>query len=139
MGSLVELARKLRPKIEELAQGLGDTEALSYKELYPEWAEGMECTLGMKLRRHGRLYKVRQTHTAQAGWEPENAVSLFMEINETHEGTIDNPIPYLGNMALVAGKYYTQDGVVYLCVVNTQNPVYHALKDLVGIYVKEVT
>lgn len=39
-------------------------------------------------------------------------------------------------MALENGKYYTQNGVVYLCNRDTVNPVYNALADLVGVYVE---
>jgi hypothetical protein len=39
-------------------------------------------------------------------------------------------------MALVSGLHYSQDGVVYLCTRDTVNPVFNALKDLVGIYVE---
>ena len=41
-------------------------------------------------------------------------------------------------MALVAGLYYTQDGVRYRCIRDTINPVYHALRDLVGHYVEVI-
>lgn len=34
------------------------------------------------------------------------------------------------------GKYYTQDGIVYVCTRDTVNPVYNNLADLVGIYVE---
>ena len=80
-----------------------------------------------------------QAHTSQAGWEPENAASLWTEICETHDGTIDDPIPYSGNMALESGKYYSQDDVIYRCNRDTGNPVYNALNELVGVYVTEVT
>jgi hypothetical protein len=53
-------------------------------------------------------------------------------------GSLENPIPYEGNMALEEGKYYQQSGVVYLCTRDTGVPVYNALKDLVGIYVEAV-
>ena len=49
-----------------------------------------------------------------------------------------DPIPYSGNMELGAGKYYTQDGVLYKCTTGTGQPVYHALAELVGIYVEVV-
>ena len=39
-------------------------------------------------------------------------------------------------MALEAGLYYTQGGVVYLCNRDTGQPVYNALDELVGIYVE---
>lgn len=37
---------------------------------------------------------------------------------------------------LLTEKYYSQGGVTYLCSRDTGNPVYHALRDLVGIYVE---
>lgn len=36
-----------------------------------------------------------------------------------------------------AGKYYSQSGKTYLCNRDTGNYVYHALADLVGLYVIE--
>ena len=97
----------------------------------------MDCKAGDRVQRGGALYKALQDHTSQDGWEPENAPSLWTEICETHAGTLDDPIPYSGNMALEAGKYYSQSGAVYLCTRDTVNPVYSDLADLVGIYVEK--
>ena len=116
-----------------------DNTALRMTEFYPEWAEGQDYTAGYKAQHGGKLWRCIQAHTSQAGWEPENAASLWAEICETHDGTIDDPIPYSGNMALESGKYYTQSGMTYLCNRDTGNPVYHALVELVGLYVTEVT
>lgn len=112
-----------------------DTTALRMTEFYPEWAAGQDYTAGYKVRHGGKLWRVVQAHTAQVGWEPENAASLWEQINETHSGTVDDPIPYSGNMALTAGLYYIQDRVIYLCTRDTVNPVYNPLADLVGLYV----
>ena len=114
-----------------------DTTAFRMVEFYPEWASDTEYTAGYKVQRGGKLWRCVQAHTSQAGWEPENAASLWTEICETHDGTIDDPIPYSGNMALEAGKYYSQSGAVYLCTRDTVNPVYNALADLVGLYVEK--
>lgn len=51
-------------------------------------------------------------------------------------GTKEDPIPYNNNMRLELGKYYSQDGVVYLCFRDSEQAVYNPLKDLVDIYVK---
>lgn len=134
MASLIEMARKLRPYIVKAAQSLPDADAVQAVGLYDEWKADADYGAGYKLRRSGKVWRVIQAHTSQAGWEPENAPALFEEINETHAGTIDDPIPYSGSMALVSGLYYTQDGVIYLCTRDTVNPVYNALADLVGIY-----
>lgn len=113
-----------------------DNTALRMLEFYPEWAAGQAYTAGFKAQRGGKLWRCLQAHTSQAGWEPENAASLWTEICETHAGTLDDPIPYSGNMVLESGKYYLQDYVIYRCTRDTINPVYNALADLVGIYVE---
>lgn len=113
-----------------------DNTALRMLEFYPAWAAGAAYTVGYKVKRNGKLWRVVQAHTAQAGWEPENAASLWEQINETHAGTLDDPIPYSGNMALTSGLYYMQDWVIYLCTRDTGIPVYHALSELVGLYVE---
>ncbi len=115
-----------------------DNIALRMKGFYPEWAADTEYTIGYKVQRNGKLWRVLQAHTSQAGWEPENAASLWTEICESHAGTLEDPIPYSGNMALESGKYYMQDGKVYRCTRDTGNPVYNALSELVGLYVEEV-
>lgn len=115
-----------------------DNTALRMAAFYPEWNPGLECAVGFKTQRSGRLWKCIQAHTAQTGWEPENAASLWTEICETHSGTEDDPIPYNGNMELVDGLYYYQDYVLYRCIRSTGNPVYHALADLVGLYVEVI-
>ena len=134
--TIIELARKLRPIIEQAAQSLDDRTALSAVSLYPTWSAGVDYSTGHKVQHGGRLWRCVQAHTSQDGWEPENAASLWTEICETHDGTIDDPIPYSGNMALESGKYYLQDYVIYRCTRDTINPVYNALADLVGLYVE---
>lgn len=132
-------ALMMRRHIEAAVQSLPASDALAVKSLHPAWAVGMELTAGMRVQYADKLYEVLQAHAAQADWTPDAAVSLFAVVNETHAGTANDPIPYDGNMALVEGLYYTQDGVVYKCTRDTVNPVYAALRDLVGLYVEEVT
>lgn len=114
-----------------------DNTALRMLDFYPEWAADTAYTVGYKVRRNDKLWRVLQAHTSQVGWEPENAASLWEQINETHSGTVDDPIPYSGNMALTNGLYYMQDWVIYKCTRDTGNPVYHALSELVGLYVEK--
>lgn len=113
-----------------------DQTALRMMEFYPEWESGKEYTAGYKVQYGGQLYKVIAAHTSQADWTPEAVASLYTRIDETHDGTKYDPIPYSGNMALESGKYYTENDVLYLCTRDTVNPVYNALADLVGVYVE---
>ena len=124
----------IRQQINTLS--VDDNTALRMREFYPEWEAGQDYPEGFKVQYGGALYRALQTHTSQDGWEPEDAPSLWTEICESHAGTLTDPIPYSGNMALEAGKYYSQSGAVYLCVRDTVNPVYSDLADLVGLYVE---
>jgi hypothetical protein len=115
-----------------------DNTALRMKSFYPEWAENTAYLVGHKVQYGDRLWRVIQAHTAQVGWEPVNAASLWEQINETHDGTLDDPVPYDGNMVLENGKYYFQNYTIYLCNRDTVNPVYNPLTELVGLYVEEI-
>lgn len=115
-----------------------DNTALRMMDYYPAWAKNTAYTVGYKVTYNGKLWRCIMAHTSQTAWEPTNAASLWESINETHSGTMDDPIPYEGNMALVNGLYYVQDYVVYRCNRDTGAPVYHALANLVGVYVEEV-
>ena len=120
-----------------------DNTALRMTEFYPEWADLIGKTVdkaGFRFTHGGKLYKtIQANHTFQADWVPGvGTESLYTRIDETHDGTQYDPIPYDGNMALTAGLYYTQGGVTYLCNRDTGNPVYNALSELVGLYVEVV-
>ena len=131
-------ALNLRKHIENAVQSLPDTAALEAVVLYPVWKAGIAYTVGYKAQYSGKLWRCLQAHASQSGWEPENVPALWEEICETHDGTLADPIPYEGSMVLVSGKYYSQDGVTYLCNKDTANPVYNPLRELVGIYVEIV-
>lgn len=140
-------ARAMRLAIMEGAKHLSDAVAVTAPLLFPRWratdskGEPVEYEAGERLYYGGKLYKVKEgmSHTAQADWTPDVAVSLYERIEDAHAGTEADPIPYEGNMALENGLYYVQDGVVYKCTRDTVNAVYAALRDLVGLYVEEVS
>lgn len=115
-----------------------DATAVRMVSFYPEWAKDTAYTIGYKVQYLGKLYKVIQAHTSQETWTPDITASLYTRIDEVHDGTKYDAIPYEGNMSLYNGKYYSQDGVTYLCNRDTGNPVYNKLSELVGIYVEVV-
>lgn len=128
----------VRQQINTLA--VDDATALRMVAYYPDWTAGTDYAAGDRVVYNGDLYKVLQAHTSQGTWLPGTGTeSLYTRIDEQHDGTKYDPIPYIGNMTLEAGKYYSQSGKTYLCNRDTGNPVYHALADLVGLYVTEVT
>lgn len=132
-------AMLIKQQINTLA--VDDQTALRMIAFYPDWETGKAYAAGDKLVSGGKLYKVLQAHTSQSTWVPGAAgtESLYARIDEEHDGTKYDPIPYEGNMALENGKYYTQSDVLYKCTRDTGNPVYNTLEELVGIYVEVVT
>ena len=92
----------------------------------------------MRVLYENRLYNVRQNVSVvlEGQFPSINRAALYEEINEENAGTLEDPIPYNNNMELKMGKYYSQDGVIYLCTRDTGQAVYNPLKDLVGIYVE---
>lgn len=143
MGRRLEAARELRPLYQQGAQTFSDADALKVKGIYEQWdalvERGDTVAKGYIFRYGDRLYRVEQpTYTFVSHYVPGSTgtESLFSVIDEEHKGTYDDPIPYEGNMALEAGKYYSQDGVVYLCTRDTINPVFSSLAELVGLYVE---
>lgn len=132
-----EHAYKLREMIVKASVSLPDEDALEAVELFPAWEADTEYSVDVRLRYDGKLYRVVQAHTSQADWTPDITPALYAEVALPGDGeTPEHPISYNNNMALEQGKYYAQNGVVYVCIRDTVNPVYNDLADLVGLYVE---
>ena len=132
-------------------RGLSAVDMIKHKSYAPKWGEDEGFKEGDTVKKrdkftyNGKLWAVLQDHTIMPHYYPSvNTASLYVEVTEDYNeqgeemGTLENPIPYEGNMILENGKYYSQDDVTYLCNRDSGNPVYHALKDLVGLYVEAV-
>ena len=98
------------------ADSLPDTQAAEVKTLYPVWKEGEAVSIDA--RRYypptDMLYKCSQAHTTQADWTPDVATSLWTPLDVEHAGTLEDPIPAVSGMEYVKGKYYSEDGTIYL-------------------------
>lgn len=136
-----------REKQEFKTLGLTAEQMITHKAFAPKWGEdikeGDTVVKGDKFTCEGKLYAVLQDHTILPHYYPSvNTASLYVEVTPDYTeegeeyGTLENPIPYEGNMVLENGKYYSQDGVTYLCTRDSINPLYHALSALVGQYVE---
>ena len=121
---------------------LNHNDALSVKDLHPTWESfvGKSLKTGNRVLYQDKLYRVRQDVATVLENQPPSidTAALYEEINEENAGTIDDPIPYNNNMELFAGKYYSQNGIIYKCTRDTGQAVYHDLSALVGIYVEKV-
>jgi hypothetical protein len=140
-----ERALQLRPVIEQASQSLDDAVALTAVELFPKWKElvekAAEVEKGFRFQHEGKLYRTEQpTYTFVAHYVPGTAgtESLFSKVDESHAGTLDDPVPYDQNMEIYQGTYYIQYDVIYLCIRSSGQPLYHDLSLLVGSYVEVV-
>lgn len=113
MGTLVELARKLRPLIEKAAASLDDADAAEAKELFPTWQTGLLYKQGDRVVFEDILYKCLNEHTAQIGWTPTAAPSLWAEVLIPDPSVIpdwkqpDSTNPYqIGDRVKYNGKIY---------------------------------
>lgn len=102
------------------AQNIPDEQALSVPTLYDEWRPdtkyGGENQTKI-VRRGDQLYRCKDPHTSQKGWEPENVPALWVAINKSNDGTKEDPIPAVKGMEYTYGLYYLDpdDQQVYLC------------------------
>ena len=115
--------------------------ALEMPDMFPQFIDliGEQVVKGSILRYMGKLYRVRQDHTVQAIYTPGlETAALYEVIDREHAGTLADPIPYTPPMEIFSGKYYKQNGVLYLCTRDSEQPLTHDLIDLVGTYVETV-
>lgn len=130
------------------AQLFTDSQALSVKEVYPTYDDLVKTNycaerIGYKFTYNGDLYKTAQENlTFQSHYVPgQGTESLYTRIDEKHEGSIDDPIPAFVNMEYFQGKYYIENGVIYLCnseLAKDGIVLQFMPSDLVGTYFEKV-
>lgn len=118
-----------------------DDTSLRMKSYYPTWQEltATQFTAekaGYKFTYGDDLYKtVKANQQFLDNWIPgQGTESIFERIDETHEGTKEDPIPYKVNMTVYADKYYTEDGILYRCIRDSDIPLQNKASELVGHY-----
>ena len=119
-----------------------DQTSLRMMDYYPTFEEltGQTVKMGFKFTHNDKLYKTIQPDlTILETYIPgEGTESLYTRIDFEHTGAVHDPIPYDGNMELFEDKYYIQNEVIYVCIRNTGAPIYHALSELIGLYVTTI-
>lgn len=118
---------------------IGNAEALDYQRIVYDWERyiGQLIPAGRIVGYGGKLWRARQQHTVFEHYPPSiETASLYEVIEKEHTGEIDDPKPYTPPMEIFAGKYYVEDGVVYLCTRDSGTALSHPLSALVGVYVE---
>ena len=116
-----------------------DEDALKRPLLVYAWESyiGKSLTNGQIVSYKDTLYRVRQDISAVLAdqYPSLDTAALFEAIEVEASGTADDPIAYVPPMEIFNGKYYTQNGVLYLCTRDSGTALSHDLSALVGLYV----
>lgn len=73
--------------VKTMRESVTDEQAAACPEVFPMWEPGKEYDTGERILYNGKLRKVLQDHTSQAGWTPDAAPSLFAEVLPGQGGT----------------------------------------------------
>lgn len=117
MGTLVDLAVKLRPFIEKAALSLDDEDALEAVQLFPRWDDSAEYKAGDKVRLQNVLYRCLQDHIAQPTWSPLDAPSLWAKVLIPDPEVIPEWEQPDSTNAYQIGDKVTFEGKTYECVI----------------------
>lgn len=103
-----------------------DQTALVGKDLYPMFSDivgtyqhkGFRCRYEvdgqMNLYRLSCDDQTADGTQIQENWNPVDAQAIWTAIEIEHTGTYDDPIPAARGMEYVKGKYYIENGTIYL-------------------------
>lgn len=123
-------------------QVLDDDTAARHAEVFHLWKAGETYKAGQMRRDplNGKLYRLRDgsDHTSVEGWNPSLTPAMWVLVDVTHAGTMEDPIPAGRGMEYVEGLYYfdEEDGKLYLC---TRSGTLHYMPhELIGQYFEEV-
>lgn len=103
------------------ATDIPDEQALEMPDLFRTWDEvlaaGEQLEANTVLNLDGQLYRVVQPVTPQEHQRPdgEGMLAIYRPIDQTHEGTKEDPVPFVYGMDTEQGTYYSSGGKTYLC------------------------
>ncbi len=117
-----QLAAFARVMAVQAAPTMTDDQALTMPDLFPTWEQVLEEGQPLKkdaiINDGGTLYRVVQDNiTPQEGQPPhgEGMLAVYRPIDKSHEGTAEDPIPWIYGMDCHEGTYYSYNGKTYLC------------------------
>lgn len=139
---ILKQAQEIRTSIDNVTGTLADADAAKNPMLFLPWEVGAKYVVGDRRRHDGKVYKCLQAHTSQVDWEPPTVPALWVVVNVSSPGTIDDPIQASRGMEYEYGKYYfdPEDSKTYLCKrLNETGTIvlYYLPHELIGQYFEE--
>lgn len=108
------------------AQTLSDIDALQVKNLYHDWNKdpvgypySMNNPDDKRRTYNNKLWNLQKDHKKQEDWYPGSDPTLWTEVVEGHDGTLEDPIPVPDSVTTSGfeyeyGKYYIENDIIYL-------------------------
>ena len=115
-----ELSNKVksfRSKVEAASQTIADENVENCVALFPHWNEESEYEIGYRVQYDGVVYKCIQAHSAQAQWNPVEAVSLWAKVITSDTEILDWEQPGAEN-AYMTGDKVRFDGKIYESIID---------------------
>lgn len=140
---ILEQAQEIRTSIDSVTGTMTDADAAKHPMLFLPWEVDAAYEVGDCRRYDSKVYKCLQAHTSQADWAPPVVPALWVVINTSSPGTIDEPIPASRGMEYEYGKYYLdpEDNKTYLCKRGSETGtiiLQYLPHELIGHYFEEV-
>lgn len=140
---ILEQAQEMRTSIDSVIGTMADADAAKSPMLFLPWEVDTAYAVGDRRRYDSKVYKCLQAHTSQADWAPPVVPALWVVINTSSSGAIDEPIPASRGMEYEYGKYYLdpEDNKTYLCKRGSETGtiiLQYLPHELIGHYFEEV-
>lgn len=127
----IQAFEQMRKVLQMFAASLTDKQAMEVATIYNPWKVGISCVSGEFLT-YGensvgdpQLYRVVQSHVAQANWTPDAAPSLFVAIGLDQNGYPIWSQPVGAHDAYNTGDIVDYNGTLYRSLIdgNIYSPV----------------
>lgn len=102
---------------------LSNKESISVKEFYPKWEDfiGKSLQKGIKVQYNNKLYEILQTVPVVIETYTPDLVPANYGLVSEYEGTKEDPIPYEHWLVIKKDKYYTENGKLYIGLLDAPN------------------
>lgn len=115
---------------------LSNNDTIKYKDYLPDWADyvGKSLPINFKFKYNNQPYQtIQYINVVLSDQTPDIVYSLYKIIDEEHDGTLEDPIPYQQQMSIEKGKYYIQYDVVYIAIQNMPTGMPYDLSQIPSI------
>ena len=103
---------------------LTNKQSVSVRTMFPHWEDYIGKSLnevGLKVLYKDNLYEILQpVLTVLEGHTPDIVPANYGLVSE-HEGTKEDPIPYVHWLVIRKDKYYTENGILYIGLMDAPN------------------